>query len=225
MTRTEYSRLRKQAQQRIKRLEAAGFTKNPTFKTLRELESDRDIVKEADRITKWLDKPTSTVKGARQAEEERKAKRREQSKRYREEKKAIEEQLKKEKIEPPKSIKEARAILALTKDQRSLIKSARTLGIKLSPEEVVRFAEYLSYRYAQTKASEYYFFDTWLNEFMMLEESKVDLADLVEDFEAYKADADEWDAEALDGLGGYTSEQLDDTISELIKKYAKKDKS
>lgn len=74
MTRHEYSRLRELAEKRSRRLEAAGFEGYHAPK-LRELDSNRDISREARRLEKWLEQEESTVRGARREEARREAER------------------------------------------------------------------------------------------------------------------------------------------------------
>ena len=68
---TQYSRLRKAAEQRAKRLEAAGFTAYhaPKVKDIK----PEDIVRETRKIERWLNRADTTVPGARVAEERRAA--------------------------------------------------------------------------------------------------------------------------------------------------------
>lgn len=105
-TTTNYSHLRKLAEQRSKRLEQAGFTGYHAPK-VREL--DGNIAAETRKLEKWLNKETATVTGARAvlerrqaAEEERRERRRERERERRREKAEAEGRTYKER--PPKPL-------------------------------------------------------------------------------------------------------------------------
>lgn len=111
ITTTEYSRLRKAAEQRTKRLEAHGFSGYHAPK-VREI-SGEDLAREYRKIEKWMAKESSTVPGARAVEERRAAeeearreRKREANRRYRERKR--QEQGRAQKTRPPKQSEEER---------------------------------------------------------------------------------------------------------------------
>ena len=63
-----YAQLRKAAQQRLSRLEKAGFNQSTTFSKVRDL-SPSDFEREIKRIERWLSNDKNTVKGQRQRAE------------------------------------------------------------------------------------------------------------------------------------------------------------
>lgn len=159
----EYSKLRKVAQERIKRLGLAGAdVSGISFPTVKELQRDSIKASKAEKkVRQFLAGPT-TVKEWRKTPADlfpsfrntpsgvETASRsvllhRERNRRYRERQKEIFSQL--------------------TANQQGLLKSARKLGVNISPGQAELFEEYVKYRYAQGQGNLKYWIKRALDDF------------------------------------------------------------
>lgn len=80
----------------------------------------------------------------------------------------------------------------VTKDQRSLIKAARRLGLYLGPTTIKPFEEYVKYRSAQGVGSMKYFMADIIEDYMELTKGRRRKAeDIVSDFERFLSDRED----------------------------------
>lgn len=95
---SKYSRLRKAAEQRANRLEAAGFSAR-RFDRVADIKPE-NLKSEISKIKRWLDRPDTTVKGARKAKAEKEE--RAEAQRQRRNEKARERRAQQKASMPPK---------------------------------------------------------------------------------------------------------------------------
>lgn len=80
-------------------------------------------------------------------------------------------------------------VKALTEDQRSLIKAARKLGLKIGPATVKPFEEYVKYRYAQGIGSVKYFMANIVEDYMEVTKGRrKHPEEIISDYERFLAD-------------------------------------
>ena len=144
---SEYSRLRSIARKRAQRLAEKCLSSDLYFPTVKELKSRGISGKAATKSVQSFLKAPSTVREAKKAAERpvfiptssgavvtteskekearRKAQSRERSRRYRE------------------------RVRSLSKQEKSYMKAARTLGLRITPANAKAFSEYMDFRFAQ----------------------------------------------------------------------------
>ena len=230
-----YSKLRGQIMKRASRIKSAGLPVDAQFPILREM-SPRRLSKEIKRAREWLENPSNTVKGAREAEaakavaealkkERRRQQNREAQRRHRERLAALTD-VEKEyyKITRDLRIKgvnlsNVKTYIAKNKKLLALYKSAQTLGITFeSIEQLQQFADYVTYRDAQRRDEAFYEFDKWLDDFMVVQEADVSTEQIIEDFEAYKSDmADLFESGISDAA--LSEKDFSELLSEMIQRY------
>lgn len=237
--RKQYSKLRGIAMKRSARLVEAGFPGAPDFAKLRDISNVKVLKRELAKIERWLNKPTSTVKGARfvaanETEAEKKRRKKAASnKKYYEKKKQeplteLEQKrladLRKHGVKGIGAVKIKR-YSGLTDKEFNLIKSAATLGVKLSPDDVKQFAEYLAYRHEQVRSTTFYTFDKWLDEFVEMREAAKDktAADIIADFEQYKVERADFIKQVENDPAKIKAERFDDLFSDVMKRYKKRE--
>lgn len=109
---------------------------------------------------------------------------------------------------------------SLTKEERSLMKAARTYGItNINSTNVKEFAEYIQYRYAQLKDSyNYSHFTADMEAFSDLQKEKVSASQIWEDFRQYNEDR-------LTDFDEYSISRFQDTKSRYMYSAAEFEKS
>lgn len=223
-----YSKLRGQIMKRASRIKSAGLPVDAQFPTLREM-SPRRLSKEIKKAREWLDNPTNTVKGAREAEALKKERRRQQNReaqrRHRERLAALTD-VEREYYQITRDLKirgvnlsNVKTYIAKNKKMLALYKSAQSLGITLeSIDQLQQFADYVTYRDAQRRDQAFYEFDKWLEDFMVAQEADVSTEQIIEDFEDYLRDM----ADLLEsGISDEALSEMDfsELLSEMIQRY------
>lgn len=114
----------------------------------------------------------------------------------------------------------------VTEDQRSLIKAARKLGLKLGPTTIKPFEEYVKYREAQGRGSMKYFMADIVEDYMnLIKGRKRSEVDIVADFERYLADREDLVSSWQSILKGETPTiATSDEFSIMWAEYAKEHK-
>ena len=221
---SEYSRLRSVARKRAERLSEAGFSQLVTFPTVKELKAAGIKPEQAVRqVESFLKAPTQTrqyrrldeqqrpvifqegtqvivTDKEREKRERRKAQNRESAKRYRKRKKE------------------------LTSDEKRLLESAKTLGVKVTPKLAKVFQEYMKYRYDMVKESEYYLHEIYVESFIAAVKVGHKPEDVVNDFQAFLKDRKEW-IKSGKNIKGMNGDAFNNMFSKFIKKDARKTKS
>ena len=98
----------------------------------------------------------------------------------------------------------------LTNKEKGLIKGANALGFSnINEDNVKDFADYISYRYAQNKDSQFYDFDRWGEEYAELCED-MSAEEIEEDFNRFVADRADLEAlaESPNGMSEEVFEEL-----------------
>ena len=211
---TEYSRLRSIARKRAERLAESGFSAQIHFPTVSELKAQGISGKSATRAVESFLKAPSTVRAAKkavekpvyiptatgavvttqsQAKQERaRARSRETSRRYRE------------------------RVKSLSKQEKSYIKAARTLGLRITPTQAKAFAEYMDFRFAQGSESVHYRIARYVEDYMSIMAKKGYKPDeIMNDFNLYLSDRMA-DIEKANKMNGITPEQLDSIMDDWI---------
>lgn len=230
-----YSKLRGQIMKRASRIKSAGLPVDAQFPILREM-SPRRLSKEIKRAREWLDNPTNTVKGAREAEaakavaealkkERRRQQNREAQRRHRERLAALTDvemeyyQITRDLKIRGVNLSNVKTYIAKNKKLLALYKSAQSLGITLeSIDQLQQFADYVTYRDAQRRDQAFYEFDKWLEDFMVAQEADVSTEQIIEDFEDYLRDM----ADLLEsGISDEALSEMDfsELLSEMIQRY------
>lgn len=184
----EYSKLRKVAQERIKRLGLAGAdVSGISFPTVKELQRDSIKAGKAEKNVKQFLAGPTTVKEWRKTpadlfpsfrataagvEVAPKAvlQHRERNRRYRERQREI--------------------YSKLTKDQQALLKAAKRLGVTIAPGQAEAFEEYIKYRYAQGIGSVKYFMGNVVEDFENYRKNnpRHNAKEILDDFNRFAAD-------------------------------------
>lgn len=174
----EYSRLRDIAQKRIKRAQEAGVPLHlhiPTVKELRgsdAMSAERDMMALELFITEGfsLERQRSAERVILTQEEKRERKRK-QSRRYRRMKVAREY----EHEEHPDAY-------------QRYVKGLETLGVELKPSELPAFFAYMDYRFAQGKNSKQYVIDVFVEDYKKMLMAGYSAGDILNDFKKFEAD-------------------------------------
>lgn len=190
---TRYSELRSIARKRLERLAAAGYVNESVkFPSVKELKAQGISLKKAlSSVQAFLDTDTTVSTVKRQPEERTTIFRKSE---YGVSVSTV-DRLKKQQYQ--KTYRQR--VKALTDDQRSLIKAARSLGLKLTPTTVKPFEEYVKYRYAQGIGSVKYFMANIVEDYMEVTKGKgKKTEDVIADYERFLADRQElissWEA-------------------------------
>lgn len=183
---TVYSELRSIARKRLERLSAAGYVNETVkFPSVKELKANNISLKKAlNAVNEFLasnvtvttikKQPTSTTTVFKKSE-------------YGVSTSTI-NRLKKQEYQQTYR----QRVKALTDDQRSLIKAARTLGLKIGPATVKPFEEYVKYRYAQGIGSVKYFMANIVEDYMEVTKGRrKHPEEVISDYERFLADRQE----------------------------------
>lgn len=212
---SEYSALRSIARKRAERLSGAGLANLVTFPTVKELKVQGVSVENALRnIQRFLESPTKTreyrkldeqqrpviqqvgqqvvVSAKEQAKaEKRRAQNRESARRYRE------------------------RVRNLTKQQRSYMKAAKTLGLHITPANAKAFAEYMDYRFAQGSDSVHYRIARFVEDYISIIARKgYKPGEILNDFNLFLSDRSAL-MESAGNMNGITPEQMDQLFEEF----------
>ena len=211
---TDYSRLRSIARKRAERLTESGFTTGINFPTVSELKKSGISGKSAARAVESFLKAPTTVRQARKAVdkpvfiqtptgavvttkaqervERSRAASRERSRRYRE------------------------RVRNISKHEKSYIKAAKTLGLRITPANAKAFAEYMDFRFAQGSDSVHYRVARYVEDYMAIIAKKgYSPSEILGDFNLFLSDR----MAAMDRAGnmnGITPDQLDTLMDDWI---------
>jgi len=158
MARSEYTRLRDIAQKRLGRLEAAGLAMpGLSFPKLRELKTEAEKAMALIELRQFVQAPTQ-VKQVRPTgnivaktpagivvDDPKRIARNEKRRQQRAARKET--------------------LAALTKQQRSMIKGAKKLGITILTKDIPAFIAYMEYRFSQYSDSRFYLFSDYTENF------------------------------------------------------------
>lgn len=211
MARSEYSHLRGIAQRRIDRLVEAGLAPQGTrFPTVKELGSSKSAQQKAlNAINRFLasgstlgearasGKRIGTVAGTPAVMTE----------------KQLREQARRKKIS--ETLKARYQIMkGLTEEQKTALKGARAIGLKLGVEEINIFLEYVEYRYSQNKDSSWY---TVVDDFAALQKKKkTTRGNLLQDFDRFRKDREDLMNMFDDGTPGFSSRMFNEMWTNFI---------
>ena len=229
---SEYSRLRSIARKRAERLSEAGLSKLITFPSVKELKAQGIAPAQAvKQVERFLEAPTQTRQYRRMDEqqrpvfiregtqvvvtekamektERRKAQNRESARRYRE------------------KVKEVYS--SFTKQEKSLLKAARTLGLHVTPAIAKAYIEYVEYRFSYGSSKMKYRIATYVEEFqdLLVKRGKNNMSDTMRDFAGFMKDRrdlsrtkrgrDNTRTKRNVNEYGYTGEQVDDLMHDFI---------
>lgn len=204
---SEYSRLRSIARKRAQRLAEKGFSSDLYFPTVKELKSRGISGKAATKSVQSFLKAPSTVREAKRATERpvfiptssgavvtteskekearRKAQSRERSRRYRE------------------------RVRSLSKQEKSYMKAARTLGLRITPANAKAFSEYMDFRFAQGSDSVHYRVARYVEDYMSIIAKKGYSPDeILTDFNQFLDDRASL-MDRADDMSGITPDEMD----------------
>lgn len=229
---SEYSRLRSIARKRAERLAEAGLSRLVTFPSVKELKAQGIKPAQAiKQVESFLAAPTQTrqyrrldvqqrpvivqegaqviiTEKAREKAERRKAQNRESAKRYREKVKAV--------------------FSSFTKNEKALIKAAKTLGLHITPALAKAYIEYIEYRFSYGSSKMKYRIATYVEEFqdLLVKRGKYNMQDVMKDFSGFMKDRkdltrtkrghDNSRTKRNINEYGYTGEQVDDMMHDFI---------
>lgn len=203
----EYSKLRDIAQKRIKRAQEAGIPLHLHIPTVKELRGSDSMTVERDMAALQLFVSQGFSLSRRRHDEhpmmtpeQRRERKRQQSRRYRRMKVAREY----ERAEHPDSY-------------QRYIKGLETLGVDIRPSELPAFFAYMDYRFAQGKGSKKYVFDIFVDDYMKMLAKGYSPEDILSDFQKFEADQ----AEIADRAGamiGTSYEQAIDLWDKFIER-------
>ena len=210
MARSEYSRLRDIAVKRIARLEKAGLAMpGINIPKVSDLGDKRSRERAAENLKQFLASGT-TVREIRKSGGVVAPSR-----------KGIADVSTPEKIHRREKQKEARArraevLSGLTKNQRNMLKGAKTLGIRLPTNQIMAFVEYMEYRFDQISESQFYLFANYAEDFQQIMKKSPSIGDIRADFNRFLADRDSLESLFASG-GGYDESALQALWSEYVK--------
>ena len=206
MARSEYTRLRDIAQKRLGRLISQGFApEGLAFPKLRELKT------EAERFAALADVQEFLSAGTKLREIRKSKKvvditpagivvddpaRLARNARQRERRRARKE-----------------ALQSLTKQQRSMIKAARSLGVTIRTKDIPAFISYIEYRFSQYSDSRFYLIADYVEDFQKLRK-KNSTDSIVGDFARFKADYESLQAPV--DVPGYSAVEFQKMWNEFI---------
>lgn len=212
MARSEYSRLRGIAERRLSRLESAGLVSGDFhFPKVSELKSAKAREQALANLQDFLSGGTKLreVKesggrvvagrsgGPRVVSEE--------------EARRIEQRERRNAQARMRRAERKQALAQLSKDQKAMLKGAKTAGLVIKTKDIDAFIEYAEYRLSQNKDSSWY---TIVDDFEKIQKKKAGVRDIVSDFARFKADRD--DLLSAPPAGGYSSMQIDSMWSDFI---------
>lgn len=213
---SEYSKLRSIARKRAERLSEVGLSSLITFPTVKELKAQGvNAVQAVRAIESYLAAPTKTREYRRIDEaqrpvfvptstgvivtskdreklERRREQNRQSSRRYRE------------------------RVRSLSKQEKSYIKAARTLGLHITPANAKAFAEYMDFRFAQGGDSVHYKVARYVEDYMSVMEKKgYSPNEILNDFNQFLSDRANLMQNA-ENMKGLTPGMIDDLFDDFI---------
>lgn len=213
---SEYSRLRSIARKRAERLNNNGLADLVTFPTVKELKAKGISPAQAVKgVESFLAAPTKTREYRRMDEatkpefiptstgvvvttkdkakaERRKAQNRESSRRYRE------------------------RVRSLTKQEKSYIKAARTLGLHITPANAKAFAEYMDFRFAQGGDSVHYKVARYVEDYMsVMAKRGYSPSEILNDFNQFLSDRAALESSAA-SMSGVPAADIDSLFDEFL---------
>lgn len=211
---SEYSRLRSIARKRAERLVESGLSQQLHFPTVKELKAQGiSGTAAAKAIGSFLNAPSTvrqvkkatekpvfvpTYTGAvvttksREKAERQKEQSRQRSRRYRE------------------------RVRSLSKQQKSYIKAARTLGLRITPANAKAFAEYMDFRFAQGSDSVHYRVARYVEDYMSIMAKKGYSPDeILNDFNTFLQDRESM-MQRADKMNGISPEDVDMLFEDFI---------
>lgn len=212
---SEYSRLRSIAKKRAERLLESGLAQGLIhFPTVKELKAQGISGKAATKaVTSFLSSPTTVRQAkkapdkpvfiptstgavvttqAREKTERVKAQSRERSRRYRE------------------------RVRNLSKQQKSYMKAAKTLGLRITPANAPAFSEYMDFRFAQGSDSVHYRIARYVEDYMSIIAKKgYSPAEILNDFNQFLSDRAELERRSED-MAGISPEDMDSLFDDFI---------
>lgn len=213
---SEYSRLRSIARKRAERLSEVGLSSLITFPTVKELKAQGVNAAQAVRaIESYLSAPTKTreyrrideaqrpvfvptstgvivTSKDREKQERRREQNRQSSRRYRD------------------------RVRSLSKQEKSYIKAARTLGLHITPANAKAFAEYMDFRFAQGGDSVHYKVARYVEDYMSVMEKKgYSPNEILNDFNQFLSDRANLMQNA-ENMKGLTPGMIDDLFDDFI---------
>lgn len=206
MARSEYTRLRDIAQKRLGRLEAAGLAMpGLSFPKLRDLKTDTERSRALNELRQFVQAPTQvkqvrptgnivakTSAGIVVGDPQKIAR----NERRRQQRAARKE-----------------ALSALTKQQRSMIKGAKSLGIRIATKDISAFISYMEYRFSQYSDSRFYMFADYAEDFGRVKKSH-GADQIADDFARFRAEYEQLH-EPVDATG-YSAAELQNMWNSFI---------
>lgn len=213
---SSYSRMRDIAVKRAGRLAQSGLSASIHIPTVKELKEAGISAKQAEKnLAAYLEAPTTV----------REFKRIEESKRpvfivdrtgpivTSQERKKKEEQLLRQR---ERNRRYRERIRNLSKQEKSYMKAARTLGVHITPSQAKAFAEYMDFRFAQGSDSVHYKIARYVEDYISIIAKKGYTPDeILSDFNLFLSDR----AGLMDRAGamaGVGPEDIDDLFEEFI---------
>ena len=213
---SEYSRLRSIARKRAERLSEVGLSSLMTFPTVKELKAQGINAAQAVKsIESYLAAPTKTreyrkideaqrpvfiptasgvlvTSKEKEKQERRKEQNRQSSRRYRE------------------------RVRSLSKQEKSYIKAARTLGLHIIPANAKAFAEYMDFRFAQGGDSVHYRVARYVEDYMSVIAKKgYSPNEILNDFNQFLSDRAALIQNA-ENMKGLTPGMIDELFEDFI---------
>ena len=204
MARSEYSRLRSIAEKRIDRLSSHGLASpGISFPKVSQLKSAAEKKAALNAVKSFLASGTTLREAAKNPEKRlvtennmpafltekqaKEAERRERRNAKRRERYA--------------------ATKNLTTKQKGLLKGAAKLGLRIPTDKIQSFIEYMEYRFAQVRESQFYAMATYTEDYEAILKKSPTKEDIIADFERYLADKENT-TNMFDKSTGYSEEQL-----------------
>ena len=213
---SEYSRLRDIAHKRAGRLAESGLAPALHFPTVKELKAAGISAKQAEKsIAAYLKAPTTVKEFKRIEESDRPV--------FIQDRKGpiitTKEQQKKQQqlqLQRERNRRYRERVKNLTKQERSYIKAAKTLGLRITPAQAKAFAEYMDFRFAQGSDSVHYKVARYVEDYISIIAKKgYSPSEILGDFNLFLADR----SGLMDRAGqmsGIGPDQIDDLFEEFI---------
>lgn len=205
----EYSRLRKLAEQRTRRLEKAGLEGGKHFPKVSELKTAADLRRAEKAVSRFMESKTTVVQA-------------------RAEQTTIEYQQRERSRQMQREARKRRKewIGGLSEKDKALIENLKKHGVRVTEKNFSAWQDYISYRSAMQEDSTKYEFDKWVEEYKEIMKNPPDeeWEELRADFDAYRADREEVRkrAEELANAGEYSSDVFSSMLKTFIQDRKKK---
>ena len=187
-----YSEARSIARKRLERLNEAGYvTDNISFPTVKQLKERGISPGSALRsVEQFLKAPTKLV-------EFRKEQKAGRDLMFRQTSTGVQLGERERQLKRQRDARYRERVRSMTKEDRRLMKAARTLGLNITPSTAKAFSEYVKYRYSQGIGSVKYMMANIVEDFMAITAKGMKKAgDVIQDYERFLADRanllDDW---------------------------------